>query len=171
MDVFYKGWKWVEHNPYVTICVIVALAAVGGLVGCKATTGSLLGEPGQPAQQVTRPAFERDVIKVGQQFSARKVALQAEIATLNTEIAAANANIESGRAHLDSQDEFRAGIVQFVGGALADAADGNVNVGGLVTSGLLLLTAGAGIGRAADNARKDAKIKEMKADSVASTPA
>lgn len=158
-DILHRGLKWIDHNRWLVLCVIIALTAVGGLVGCKAKTAGLVAP-----DVVTRPVFERQVVQVGQQFTARRIALTAEIDTLNTEIAAANANIETGRGHLDRQDEFRAGIVKFVGGAIADAMAGTVNVGGLVTSGLLLLTAGAGIGRAADNARKDAKIREMKAN-------
>ncbi len=157
-DVLHGALKWIDYNRYLAIGLVLALAATAWLVGCQARTTGLIAQ-----EAVTRPAFERQVISVEQSFAARNVALQAQIDTLNTEIAAANADIEAGRSHLDRQDEFRGSIVKFVGGALADAAAGTIDPGGLVTSALLLLSAGAGLGTFTDNIRKNGKIKELKA--------
>ena len=171
-DLLHRGLKWVDHNRYLTLCVIVAVIATGGLVGCKAKTASLFyADPGNPAVTVTRPTFEREVIKAGTDFAARKVALQAQIEILNTEIAAVNTSIDAGRADLARKEEFRAGIVKFVGGAVADAMAGTVDPGGLVTSALLLIGGAAGLGATADNFRKNAKIKELKADGKPPPPA
>lgn len=161
-ELWHRICKFVDYNPGLTFCLAIAVIAVCGIVGCQArTTGLVATEP------VTRPAFERQVISLEQTFAARRVAVQAQIDILNTEIAAANANIEAGRADLARKEEFRASIVKFVGGALADVAAGTVDPGGLVTSALLLLTAGAGLGTVADNIRKNGKIAELKTTKTA----
>ena len=162
--ILHRMWNWIDHNPWVTGCVIVALVTVGCLVGCKSRAAGVL-----TPELVTRPAYERQVIVVERDLAARRVALESQIETLNVDIVAANADIDAGRSHLDREDEFRASILSFVGGAVADAMSGTIDPGGLVTSVLLLIGGAAGIGTLADRIRKDRVIKELKANGGTST--
>ena len=128
-----KIWKWIDHNRFVVIGPVLAIAIWFYAVGCIAQTRS----PLDPAKLVT----ERE--------------LQIELKVWQAESEIMIAKFESAGEDLQEQKENNKKLTDFI----VAVASGNVaDLPGLVT----LLITGGGLGAIGDNIRKRAVIAGLK---------
>ena len=165
-DVLNKLLKWLDHNRYLVLSLLlfaVCLGWVVGMVGCQSQTAGLLPPAGGEAVvKVDRSEFNRQAATVEKDLSIQRVNLDAEVAAFNREVDAFNQRVESGLEELDKQDEFRQQILDTVGLVASQAAEGSLNPVSLIPLSIGLLGGALGLGAAADNRRKDRVITDLK---------
>ena len=128
-----KIWKWIDHNRFVVIGPIVAIAIWTYAISCTPQTAS----PLDPAKMVT----ERG--------------LQTELKVWQAENEITIARFEAAGEDLEEQKENNKKIEEFV---LSVASGGIPDLPGL----LKLLIAGGGLGAITDNIRKRGLISGLK---------
>ncbi len=139
MDILHKATTWVDHNRYVALVGMIALATVIWIVGCQATTESVLHE----GTQVTKVELEREAISIVAEYEAR-------VATL-----------ELAQADIERKEAARAMAVQVLAGLATSLASGTVTPASGINIGITLLGL-IGLGAVADNRRKDSLLKKKK---------
>ncbi len=128
-----KIWKWIDHNRFVVIGPVLAIAIWFYAINCTPQTRS----PLDPAKLVTERELEID-FKVW----------QAENDIMIAKFEAAGQDLEEQRQNNKKLEDF---IVAVASGNVADLP-------GLVT----LLITGGGLGAIADNVRKRSLIAGLK---------
>jgi len=134
---------WLDHNRYIAMALVMVAVTAVWLVGCQATTESVL----QPGSQIGRAELEREAAEIVADFEAKSTAL------------------ELAQADLERQEAARAAAVQVLTGLAASAASGTLTPAGGINAAITLLGL-IGLGAVADNRRKDAVLKK-KANDVA----
>jgi len=134
-----KVVKAADHNRYLVVAVVMALAVMVVLQGCPARTESLR----EPGKMVTGLQVER------------------ELADATADYEAIIAKAKLANADLDRQYALRRKALDFVGGIATVAAEGGNPLGNPVAAvgGIIQLAA---LGLLADNRRKDKIIKARK---------
>jgi len=126
-DVWHSVLKFIDHNRYSVIGLVLVAVAISCMVGCTSNVRSLMGD----GQSVNRETFEREVIDEDSKLAQEKVRLEAEVAALNVRVAAFNQKTEDALVSLDRQDEMKATVLDLFGGAIMSAAQGTINPAGL----------------------------------------
>ena len=161
-DVVHKALKWMDHNRFAVLSVIVFIAAMAlvlNLTGCEATTAGLRNGD---APKVSRAEFTQQVLVGEKDLAVRRIELDAQIAAFNEEVKLFNQRVEAGQDDLARQDAFQQQLLDTVGLIAVSAAEGSLNPAALVPIGIGLLGGALGLGTAADNRRKDKVITELK---------
>ena len=187
-DWVHRAVKWLDHNRYVAVAILLIAAVAGWTVGCRSTTGSIiLNKPGK----VDAVTLEQQVATVKQELTAEKAALDAEAAgidadraiyaqTIGKAVADHNAKtitwnarttekseqIDLARADLAAQDAMKQQLVATIGQSIITAAKGGIDPAntavGLVSLASILLGGGALF----DNRRKDSLVVQLKAENA-----
>ena len=154
--------RWVDHNRYLTLGLVLLVAVLGWSFGCESLTKSLT----DGGADVDRAAFvaEAEELQAGLEKDAISLAARhtAEVAELEADLKSGEAKIAIGLDDLNRQDEQRRQLIDFVGTLVTSAAAGTFNpataITGAASLGALLLGGGA----VADNRRKDRVITTLK---------
>tara|TARA_Y100000593_G_C4047490_1_gene208108 strand:- start:27 stop:473 length:447 start_codon:yes stop_codon:yes gene_type:complete len=144
MDIWNRLSKWIDHNRYLVIALIIALAVNSYLFAMGSKTSSLINE----GQRVNRIQLEGEI--------------GVKTAELNAAITAFNAKVEAAVADLDEQDRIKAEIVEIVGGLATGVAGGGVGAPQIIATVLGIGGVLGFGGTMVDNRRKDKKIVELK---------
>lgn len=161
-DVFHRAVNWIDHNRYTVISLVLfaaMMALVSGVIGCASRTPGVLS-----ADPVPRAEFDRQVLLAEKDFTGRRLELEKQMAVFNADVAAFNEQIAAGYADLERQDAFRGQVLDAVSSVVVSAADGTLNPAATIPLGLGLLGLLFGLGKSADNSRKDAVIAALKTD-------
>jgi len=153
-DGVHSALKFIDHNRYAVIGILLAAMVAAALTGCQVTTASTL----TPGKKVTAEELSREVAVAEAGFAKRRADLEAGAAMLNADIEAHNTAVETAEAELQRKAEFRATIIETVGSLGVAAAEGTVSPAAGVGAVVQLLTLGAAGGLLADNRRKDRMI-------------
>lgn len=163
MDVIHNGMKWADYNRGTLLGLILAVLACVWLVGCPATTQSLI----RPGETVDAPALEREIITQQAAFDVESAAIAQRIAEYNTNVDAFNAKIEAAATHLQEQYEQRAAIVETLGSLVGSIASGGFSPAAGIGAVISLAGLGLAGGLGYDNIRKRKVIKTLKANGAA----
>jgi len=152
MDVLHKVLKFVDHNRWLVVCLVIAAVAVGGLIGCQSMTASLV----EPGRKVTRAELAQEVATIRSTVEQKRIAAVAAVEVVNAEVAGVNEQITNAAADLDLQDAMKCEVLDVIAdvattvtaGLVPGAAQYIPTAVGII--GLLL-----GFGAMADNRRKD----------------
>lgn len=158
-DWIHRLAKWADYNRWTVIGVtlaIVMVASLGIFQGCESTTIGFKGE------KVTRDAFVIESMGAERTLGDQKADIDAAIAKHNESVKAYNAMVDAGTADLDRQDEYRAELLTTLGSVATAAAAGGFNPVALIPIAVGLLGTLYGVGKKADNIRKDTVITELK---------
>ena len=157
-DWWHDLLKFADHNrgALTAAAIVVALAAY--LLGCNATTGSLI----DPGASVTSRQLRTEIQHVEADLAKRRNLLTSEVANFNDDVVRFNESAEEAVADLESQEEVRRHIVQIVGGFASDAAQGDFNPVSAISTLVTLITVGTAAGLAVDNRRKSSVIRLLK---------
>ena len=136
MDFLNKLLKVADHDRWKVIGLLLGILAAVAIVGCQPTTGSVLN----PGEKVARAE------------------LASEAATLKAQAEANVAKIEAGFADLDKQAEFRADVINTLGGLATAAAEGTISPTAGIASIVNLALLGLAGGGIIDGRRKDKLI-------------
>lgn len=165
MDVIHTALKWVDYNRGFVIGVILAIGFSVWILGCPATTQSVLA----PDRQVDAAGLEREIIQAQGQFDLEAVAIQQRIEAYNVDVEVFNEKVVAAADHLAEQYEQRAAIVETLGGLAMSAATGGFSpataAAGVLTLGALAAAGGLGV----DNIRKRKVIRTLKNGGAAAT--
>lgn len=130
--------KWLDHERYKVLGVVLALGLWGWLVGCQ-PTASYKGE------QLDRSELARSAV------------------TLRSEFDAAVAELELAFDEIEQEEAFRARLLELAGGALGTMASGGaVNWAEALASLLGLGVFAVGGGAVLDKHRANAVITRLK---------
>lgn len=132
-----KIWKWIDHNRFIVIGPIVAIAIWAYAVGCTPQTRS----PLDPKRLVTERELGLDL-----------KSWQAENEIMIAKFEAAGEDLEEQRQNNKKLEDF---IVAIASGNVADLP-------GLIT----LLITGGGLGAITDNIRKRGLISGLKRNKI-----
>ena len=161
-DWWHKLTNFLDHYRYTFMGLVLAVAAVGtllGAMGCESrTVGLVPGASGAPVA-VTRQELQLQVVDVEKTLDGQRVELDAAVAKHNRAVAAFNAKVELATADLERQDQLKREILDAAGAVALQAASGTFNPVGLIPIAVGILGGLVGIGATADNRRKDAVIK------------
>lgn len=155
-DGIHSFLKFLDHNRYAVIGILLAVLAAAALTGCAITTASTM----TPGEKVTATELSREVAVAEAGFAGRQADLEAGAAVLNADIEAHNAAVDSARSDLQQKAEFRATVIETVGALGLAATQGTISPAAGVGAIVQLLTLGAAGGLLADNRRKDRMITE-----------
>ena len=165
MDLIHKITKYVDHNRYVVLAVIITAAIMIFGLGCTAMTAAV----SDPAVKVDRIGLDADIANVNQQLTGQRTRIDADIANYNAAVVATNSKIDAAVADLDRQDAIKAELFNLAGSTITAITTGGVTteaaIGTALTAGSLLF----GIGAAADSRRKDKVIAKQKQIAVTAT--
>ena len=161
MDFFSPVLKWIDHNRWLTVGIVLSVVVCSWGFGCESMTKSLSGE-----DDVDRARFTAEIADVQAGLERDAVALQAkheaEIATLEAAVKSGEAKIAIGLDDLNQQDEQRQRIFEFVGSLVTAAAAGTVNPATLIAGAVPIVATLVGGGAVIDNRRKDKVITTIK---------
>ena len=162
-DGIHSFLKFLDHNRYAVIGILLAVLAAAALTGCAITTASTM----TPGEKVTATELSREVAVAEAGFAGRQADLEAGAAVLNADIEAHNTAVYDAHAELQRKAEFRATIVETVGALGLAATQGAISPAAGVGAIVQLLTLGAAGGLLADNRRKDRVIGDGKGNAGA----
>ena len=171
MDYLHRLLKWVDHNRYTVLGVILAIGISVWLIGCQPETTSTL----DPTQDVTASGLQREIQTKQQEFNQEAADLMVAASKLEAEsrqheadIDNYNQTVEAAIEDLQRQQEQRREVIRYLGGLGTSIAEGTVNPASLIggVTQLLLLGLAGGVG--ADNLRKGKVISSLKRDSGSS---
>ncbi len=157
-DWWHELLKVADHNRGTLMAVAIVVAMAAYLLGCNATTGSLI----DPGTSVTSRQLHAEIQHVEADLAKRRNLLTSEVANFNDDVIRFNESAEAAVADLESQEEVRRQIVQIVGGFAGDAAQGNFNPVSAISTLVTLITVGTAAGLAIDNRRKGSVIRLLK---------
>ncbi len=140
MDGLHSLLKGVDHNRWLIVGLIVAVALSSLLIGCVPKTASIL----YPDRLVTAAELEREAVQIQGDAEAQL------------------AQLELARADLQRQAELRAKVIEIAGGLGTSLAAGQITPAAGIAAVIQLLALAAAGGAIADNRRKDKKITELK---------
>lgn len=133
MDILKTIWKWIDHNRFVTIFTVVAIAIWIGALSCT----PLAMDPLNPFHKVTETEL---------QIRFKEWTAQQDVIALKFE--AAGEDIQQQKERWSKFEEL---LISLASGGIPDAP------------GLLKMALGAGLfGMISDNRRKDKIIKNNK---------
>jgi len=163
-DLFHRLVKWIDHNRWTFVAF--ALPIIFGIclaAGCLESKTTSIMDPGR---MVGRPQFivEAQIIKGNLQQE--RLSLENAMAQFNAKVELTDLQIEGGIEVLDEKDLRKAQIFETLGGLALGIAEGGVTPGAIITSMLSIGGLIYGIGKAADNKRKDLVIAEIKEKTV-----
>jgi len=171
-DVFHSVLKWIDHNRYTIVSVLVFLLTMGivvSITGCQSTTAGLTAATGGTVTKVNRSEFEQQAMVGETELAIRRIELDGSVAAFNEEVKAFNQRIQTGLDDLQQQDEFKQQLLDTIGTVAIGASDGTLNPMTLVPIGIGLLGGALGLGTSADNRRKDKVITNLKINAMATT--
>jgi len=145
MDFVHKTLNWADHNRWLVAAAIIGIALSVALIGCQATTQSVL----HPETQVTAAELDREALTVQ---------MEAELALKKLE--GQTQQLKLAKADIQRQQELRAQIVGIVGAVGTAAAEGAVSPASGIAAAVQLLTLLALGGAVLDNRRKDKVIAD-----------
>ncbi len=152
--------KSLDHNRGAFIGPLIAvLLIIFVTVGCVSTTPSIMN----PGHEVSRDAFDREVIFVEGEMAAERTQLEAGMATYNLRLETLHKQIETGYTTLDEKDLRAAKFIEVSGALATTIATGGITAPGVIAALLTLGSVGYGVGKGFDNRRKDVVITELKA--------
>ncbi len=154
MDLWHAVTNWVDRNRGVAFGLLLSVLACLCLVGCPITTTSLR----DPGQKVTVAELEAEDIALTAGLEKRKVGIEADLASYNVDVHAHNAKVEAANADIERKAEWRAKIVETIGGIGTAAATGTLTPEAGVAAVIQLTTLFSALGLAYDNRRKDKVI-------------
>ena len=145
MDLIHKALNWADHNRWLVAAAIIGIALSVALIGCQATTQSVL----HPDVQVTAAELDREALIVQ---------TEAELALKKLE--GQTQQLKLAKADIQRQQELRAQIVGIVGAVGTAAVEGAVSPASGIAAAVQLLTLLALGGSVLDNRRKDKVIAD-----------
>jgi hypothetical protein len=169
VDFLHRILKWVDHNRFTVLGVLLSIGLSVWLVGCQPETTSTL----DPSKNVTAPELQQEIQIKQAQFNERAAQLEIAASKLEAESRLMEADAETYNeaataavADLQKQEEQRKEVIRYLGGLGTAIAEGTVNPASLIggVTQLLLLGLAGGIG--ADNIRKGVVIKRQKNSSA-----
>lgn len=156
MDIWHKFLKWIDHNRFTGLSIVLCAVFAIWCVGCIRTTSPFNGE------RVTEAQLDVQVADAQASFDKRAAAIELTVTELNADIESANTKIAAADADIAEKKELKVKLVQFGAGLVESAMTGGVSTGGLInlaiTGGLGILTVGA----VGDNINKNRKIRKDK---------
>jgi hypothetical protein len=157
MDLFHRIVRWIDHNRWNVLCLIVAAAIVVTGIACRPRTRSLTGD-----NQVTYEQFEAEAIEKAGTLAEQRTALSAAVQAFNARAETFQQQVRRGREDLERQAKIHAQLIELLGGAATGALSGNFSPQAFIVPGLSLLAAAFGVGKTLDNRRKDRVIRDLK---------
>jgi len=142
MDTLRSTIQWTNRHRYAALMMVVGLAVSAWLIGCDATTASVL----EPNKQITRPELQRETVTIQAEYERALAVLQAEYEAKAKALAAADVD-------LSRQEEMRAKVAGILTGVAQAAAEGGMTPAAGINAGLTLLGL-FGLGAVADRRRK-----------------
>ncbi len=123
--------KWIVPS------ILIAVMAVGTFltISCQSKVASLVS----PAEKVTRPEFEEEVIEQRLRLEMQGAQLGLALEEHDKRRVAFNETVERKRDELDAQDKKMAGLIDIVQTVSLQAANGTVNPTGILTLGISTL--------------------------------
>ena len=159
-DLFHRLVKWIDHNRWTFVAF--ALPIIFGIclaAGCLESKTTSIMDPGK---MVGRPQFVAEAQIIKGNLEIEKLNLQNAMAQFNAKVELTDSQIESGIETLDEKDLRNAKIFETLGGLALGIVGGTVTPGAIITSMISIAGLLYGIGKAADNKRKDKVIAENK---------
>ena len=156
--------NWVDHNRNTVAAILVAVVLLVGMSvwqGCKSTTVGFRGE------KVPRAVFTIEALQEQATLAGEQAQIDAAIAKNAAAVTAYNARVEAGIEDLDAQDAYKAEALETIGAIATQVATGGLNPVSLIPIAIGLLGGAYGVGKKADNVRKDTVIAALKAPTVA----
>ena len=167
-DLTHRVAKWVDHNRYLTLAVVLGLVLAIGLVACQPTTVALAGPQAVAGAKVDLATFEAQIVSETMRLQGMRAEVDKGNALYNAEVAAFNARVDAGRKDLEKQAAVKAELISIAGGiATAAVSGGQITAAQGVAAGIQVLSALCVGGLLLDNRRKDQVI----AGKSAPTPA
>jgi hypothetical protein len=157
MDLFHRIVRWIDHNRWNVLCLIVAAAIIAAGIACRPRTQSLTGNG-----QLTYEQFEAEAIAKAGTLAEQRVALTAAVEAFNARAGTFEQQVQRGREDLQRQAKIHAQLIELLGGAATNALSGNFSPQAFIVPGLSLLAAAFGVGKTLDNRRKDRVIRDLK---------
>jgi len=117
MDVLHKALKWVDHNRFKALGIVLALVLVC-YAGCAVKTASLK----DPTVKVTAPVYAQEAAELRAQLEAEGLALQAQVDAHNKKTEAFNAREEIGYEDLKAKQAKKEAMVAMVSTAVIETA-------------------------------------------------
>lgn len=166
MDLLHTVVKWAEHNRWLVLSLVVALALSSWIIGCQPKTTSLL----DPDKQVPAATLEREAVVIEAGLAKQVATLRQLEAAYNADVVKMNASIEMAQADIKRQVELRLKFIEVLGGIGSAVASGGLTAPAAVGSAVQVLTLLAAGGLAFDTRRKSKVIGELKNDNPEGEP-
>ena len=136
MDGLHSLLRAIDHNRWLVVALLIAVALSGWLIGCVPKTASVL----DPGREVTAVELDREAVVI-------QARAEAELRQL-----------ELARADIQRQAELRAKIIEVAGSLGTAAVAGQISPAAGIAAVIQVLTLAAAGGAIADNRRKDKVI-------------
>jgi TolA-binding protein len=162
MDCLHALLKWIDHNRWTLLSLLLIGILIFAGWGCRPRTASLSGDGTVTASQLQAQALEaqQDLVK-------RRIELESQMQVFNQDVESLEQRLAHAREDLQRQIELRKDILALLGNAATDALDGSFSARGFVVPAISLLAAAFGVGKTLDNRRKDRVIRRLKVENAA----
>jgi hypothetical protein len=157
MDALHAILKWIDHNRYVVVGVLVALALSAWTIGCDLKTVSLIN----PEVRATAAQLEREISTIQRTLDGRAALIRQQAAALEADAQATNRDIAAAAADLQRQLDQRKAIIDAVAGIGTAVATGGFTAPAAIGAVAQLLLAGLATGAAIDSVRKSRVINKL----------
>ncbi|MCC6580073.1 MAG: hypothetical protein IT440_06490 [Phycisphaeraceae bacterium] len=164
-DLWHLLTNTIDHNRGIVAAVALAGAMACWLVGCQATTSSLM----HGDQQVTASQLHDEAMQLDQQLQKQRRAIETQISDYNAEVELLKQRAAAATEDLQRQNELRQQIVQTLGGFAAQAVGGTFDPISAVSAVITLVAGAAAAGLGYDNRRKDQVIADLKSTGLTAT--
>jgi len=159
MDATHGLLKFVDHERYKLLGLLIGVAVVLLTVGCEVAIRSPFS-----GEKVTRPEFKLEAVAMEQDLAAARMQIEQAQLVYNNKVELYNEQKATGQEQFEEKERLQSGFIEVLGGlATTLATGGQVNTASVLMSVLALGGIGGGIGGIVDSARKNKVIKKEKA--------
>lgn len=157
-DVIHSILKFIDHERYKVICIILAIISVFVMVGCEIQTTSPIS-----GQEVTRQEFTVEVNNQTAALEQERLKIEGLQAQYNLEVEELNQRAALADEDFTKKEVIRQKFLGVTAGLAMTAASGGTVTGAQVLSALITLGGiGGTVGGALDAVRKNKIIAETK---------
>ena len=158
MDVVHSIGKWIDHNRYQFMAIII-FCLVGGwlLCGCVETQSLL-----NPETKVNDVELQQEIAVIQGTIAEKEAAINQAISNLDAEVDKYNQKIEIAVEDLAKQAEMRQKVLEIAGSLGTAALTGGATASTVLPSVIAFGSLLAAGGTIADNRRKNLIIKQQK---------
>lgn len=158
-DTVHGTLKFVDHERYKLLGLLIGVAIVLSMVGCEIAIRSPFS-----GEKVTRQEFSLEAVAMEQDLAGARMQIEQAQLAYNSKVELYNEQKAAGQEQFEEKEKLQTGFIEILGGlATTLATGGQVNMASTLVSVLALGGIGTAVGGVVDSARKNKVIKNEKA--------